>query len=313
MLRKFVPWNGGCGVGLGNCSGQHPPEADKELMRINSNCWPWLGAQFCRGRRLLFILTESEIPPSLNFASVWHHSLIPVWVMELLLSSWDKPPLHVYHVICSLASLDMQVECSELQLKSELQNCIVLSCVTQKFCLFWEVFAQAGFILGCLLQGLIVEDARKSVALCKKQKEKENCLVCRAQTALLSLVKERKSLPQLWLFPILSITMFFFGNGLVLPKDNFSILSDIKKNEFCVFKKFHVLLLIICLAFRLCLLEGNRVVSSAISFYVSLPWAILVFIHICGVPKFHACWIVTLLNLLSRAAQISYCFITRCC
>lgn len=107
--------------------------------------------------------------------------------------------------------------------------------------------------------------------------------------------------------------MFFFENGLVLPKDNFSILSDIKKNECCVFKKLHVLFLIVCLAFRLCLLEGNRVVSSAISLHVSQPWAILVFIHSCGVPRFLACWIVTLLNLFSWAAQITYCLITRCC
>lgn len=37
-----------------------------------------------------------------------------------------------------------------------------------------KVFAQAGFILGWLLQGPIVKDARKSVALWQKQKEKEN-------------------------------------------------------------------------------------------------------------------------------------------
>lgn len=79
------------GWAWGTAAGQQPPEADKELMRVNSNCWSWLGAQFYRGRRLLFILTDSEISPSLNFVSVRHHSLIPVWVTELLLSSWDKP------------------------------------------------------------------------------------------------------------------------------------------------------------------------------------------------------------------------------
>lgn len=36
------------------------------------------------------------------------------------------------------------------------------------------MFAQAGFILGWLLQGPIVKDARKSVVLGEKQKEKEN-------------------------------------------------------------------------------------------------------------------------------------------
>lgn len=75
----------------GAAAGQQPSEADKEIMRINSNYWPWLDAQFCTGRRLVFILTNSEISPSLNFASVRPHSLIPVWVTELLLSSRDKP------------------------------------------------------------------------------------------------------------------------------------------------------------------------------------------------------------------------------
>lgn len=70
--------------------------------------------------------------------------------------------------------MDMQVECTEFQLKSELYKCIMLSCMTQRFCLFWKVFAQAGFILGWLLQGPIVKDARKSVVLGEKQKEKEN-------------------------------------------------------------------------------------------------------------------------------------------
>lgn len=57
--------------------------------------------------------------------------------------------------------MDMQVECTEFQLKSELYKCIMLSCI-------------AGFILGWLLQGPIVKDARKSVVLGEKQKEKEN-------------------------------------------------------------------------------------------------------------------------------------------
>lgn len=137
--------------------------------------------------------------------------------------------------------MDMQVECSEFQLKGELYKCIMLSCMTQIFCPFWEVFAQAGFILGWLSQGPIVKDARKSVVLGERQKEKENsCLVCRAQAApyaLSSLLSENKCRPQLWFFSHFKHNnVFFYENGLVLPKDNFFLYSsDVKKNEFSVY------------------------------------------------------------------------------